>query len=132
LAACVGEEVVLYVGMALVAVGAAYDVIAGIGMLRFPNFYVRLHAATIGAVGGAALPLLGVALIAFVSTQLGPYRWGVGAVCLLTAAAILITAPTGSHILAYAAHKSRSAPKEPCVHDALEGRERRGGGGDGA
>lgn len=114
------EEALLYVGMALVTVGAVFDVIAGIGMVRFPNFFVRLHAATIGAVGGAALPLVGVGLIAIASSQLGPYRYGVGVVCFLTAAAILITAPTGSHILAYAAYKSRSAPKEPCVHDALE------------
>ncbi len=118
-----GEEVVLYVGIALVSIGAAYDLIAGIGMVRFPNFFVRLHAATIGAVGGAALPLFGIALISFVSDQLGPYRYGVGAVCLLTAVIILITAPTGSHILAYAAHKARAAPRKPCVHDALEGGE---------
>jgi len=114
------DEALLYVGMALVTLGAVYDVIAGIGMVRFPNFFVRLHAATIGAVGGAALPLVGVGLIALASSQLGPYRYGVGVVCFITAAAILITAPTGSHILAYAAYKSRSAPKEPCVHDSLE------------
>ncbi len=113
------DQVLLYVGMALVTVGAVYDLIAGVGMIRFPNFFVRLHAATIGAVGGAALPLVGVALIALASDQLGPYRFGVCAVCLLTAAAILITAPTGSHILAYAAYKTHASPRKPCVHDAL-------------
>lgn len=121
------DQVLLYVGMALVSIGAAYDVIAGIGMIRFPNFYVRLHAATIGAVGGAALPLVGVALIALASDQLGSYRFGVCMVCLLTAVAILITAPTGSHILAYAAYKARASPREPCVHDALRNFIKEGG-----
>ncbi len=123
------DQVLLYVGMTLVSVGAVFDLIAGIGMVRFPNFFVRLHAATIGAVGGAALPLFGVALMALSSDQLGPYRFGVAAVCVLTAAAILITAPTGSHILALAAYRTRSAPKELCVHDALKKREGSGGGG---
>ncbi len=123
------DQALLYTGIALVTIGAVYDVIAGVGMVRFPNFFVRLHAATIGAVGGAALPLVGVGLIALASSQLGPYRYGVCAVCVLTAAAILVTAPTGSHILAYAAYKSYSAPREPCVHDAL--RKRVEGGDEG-
>jgi len=36
-----------------------------------------------------------------------------------TAIILLIIAPVGSHILAHAAHKSRSVERSP-VHDALE------------
>ena len=43
--------VLFYIGLALVVIGAISDLIGALGMIRFPNFYVRLHAATIGAIG---------------------------------------------------------------------------------
>jgi len=114
------DTIILYLGAALVVIGAVYDVIAGIGMLRLPNFYTRLHAATIGAVGGAALPLVGVGLIALVSDQLGPYRVSAAVLCFLAAIAILLSAPTGSHILGKAAYRAGAADKEPCIADMGE------------
>lgn len=114
------ETIILYIGAAMVAAGAVYDVIAGIGMLRLPNFYTRLHAATIGAVGGAALPLIGVGLIALVSDQLGPYRVSAAVLCFLAGIAILLSAPTGSHILGKAAYRAGASDKHPLVIDMGE------------
>lgn len=119
------ERVIFYMGMVLVVIGALCDLVASIGIVRFPNFYVRLHAATVGIIGGAVTPLIGLALISLVSSQFGVYRYGMACIAFITAIVIMIVAPTGTHILAYAAHKSKTVPVEPKVVDKLEERERR-------
>ena len=119
--------VLVVIGEVLVAIGVFCDLVAAIGMLRFPNFYVRLHAATLGTIGGAFVPLIGAALIAAGCEFLGPYRWFTVGGALVTAFLVLILAPAGSHALARAAHRSKAAVVEPKVVDHLE--EDRGGGG---
>lgn len=111
---------IVLVGEVLVAIGVLCDVIAAIGMLRFPNFYVRLHAATVGTIGGAFVPLIGASLIAMGCEFLGGYRWFMTGSALITAILILILAPAGSHALARAAHRSRAAIVQPKVVDHLE------------
>jgi len=119
------EYFVLALGMILVAIGAFCDLAGALGMVRFPNFFVRLHAATVGSIGGAVIPLIGVALIASVSDQLGFFKWAISGGALVAALIILLVAPTGSHALAYSAHKSRAVPVEPKVCDLLEEHERK-------
>ncbi|MEM1772799.1 MAG: monovalent cation/H(+) antiporter subunit G, partial [Desulfurococcaceae archaeon] len=80
--------------------------------------YVRLHAATIGAIYGAVLPLIGISLMALGIPEL-PGRYAVAGASFITAIILLVVAPVGSHVLAYAAHKSKSVPWSPVV-DALE------------
>ncbi|PCN50088.1 cation:proton antiporter [Candidatus Geothermarchaeota archaeon ex4572_27] len=112
--------------MAIVAMGAFCDLVGSIGLLRFPNFFVRLHAATVGTIGGAAYPLMGVALMALACDFLGAARWSIAAGSALTSIIVVLTAPAGSHALARAAHRS-GVPVEPKVCDLLE-EDRRGGG----
>jgi len=114
------NDVLIIIGEIAVAIGVITDVIAAIGMLRFPNFFVRLHAATVGTIGGAFLPLIGAALIAAGAEFLGPYRWFMAGGSVITAIVILILAPAGSHALARATHRSRAAKVEPKVVDHLE------------
>ncbi len=118
------------IGEVMVAVGVVSDLIAAIGLLRFPNFYVRLHAATVGTIWGAFVPLVGAALIAAGSDFLGSYRWFVAGGAVVTAIFILILGPAGSHALARAAHRSRAAAVHPKVVDHLEEDEEmlKGGG----
>ncbi|OYT56859.1 MAG: cation:proton antiporter [Desulfurococcales archaeon ex4484_217_2] len=118
------EYIILALGMILVAIGAFCDLAGALGMVRFPNFFVRLHAATVGSIGGAVIPLIGVALIALVSDQLGFFKWAISGGALVAALIILLVAPAGSHALAYSAHKSRAVPVEPKVCDLLEEHER--------
>lgn len=115
------------VGEVLVAIGVFCDLMGALGMLRFPNFFVRLHAATVGTIGGAVVPILGAALIAAGCDFLGYYRWFMAGAALVTAILILIIAPAGSHVLARATHKSKIVPVEPKVVDMLEEEESRGG-----
>ena len=112
--------IVVYVGEILVGIGVLCDLIGAIGMLRFPNFYLRLHAATIGTIGGAFVPLIGAALMAIGSTYLGMYRWFVAGGAIVTAFLILILAPAGSHALARATHHAKVIPVQPKVVDHLE------------
>ncbi len=114
------DEIALCIGLILTAIGAICDLLASIGLNKFPNFYVRMHAATIGVIGGAVIPLIGIGLIALVSDQFGAYRFMVFGISILTALLIMIASPTGTHILAYAAHKAKLAPVHPRVVDKLE------------
>ncbi|MCD6324011.1 MAG: monovalent cation/H(+) antiporter subunit G [Desulfurococcales archaeon] len=110
----------VWVGEIMIGVGVVSDVIAAIGMLRFPNFFVRLHAATIGTIWGAFLPLVGVAILSVGADYLGSYRWFMGGGALITAVLILILGPAGSHALARAAYRSKAAKVEPKCVDHLE------------
>lgn len=112
--------ILFYIGLTLVVIGAISDLIGALGMLRFPNFYVRLHAATIGAIGGAVYPLIGVALMAPSLSSLGSYKWYLLGASLVTALFIAIAAPTGSHALARAAHRAKVVEVWPKVVDHLE------------
>ena len=108
------------IGTILIVIGAFCDLVAAIGFLRFPNFFVRLHAATIGAIGGAVIPLIGVAFIALAADFLGGFRWYVAGASVVTAVFILLAAPTGSHAIANAAHRAKVVPVQPKVCDHLE------------
>lgn len=80
---------------ALLAIGAVLMLIGGLGMVRLPNFFTRLHAAGLTDTGGAATLLLGLALQAgftMVTVKL-----------LLIGVFLFFTAPTSSHAVAHAA-----------------------------
>lgn len=116
------ETILFWLGSILFIAGGLFDLLAAIGMIRFPNFYVRLHAATIGAIYGAVVPLIGIALMSLGLPDL-PGRFAIGGAALATAILLLIVAPIGSHVLAYAAHKSKAVHWTPIV-DALAEDER--------
>jgi len=114
------DDVLLGIGLILITIGAICDLLASIGLNKFPNFYVRMHAATIGVIGGAVVPLIGIGLVALASDQLGIYKFMVFGVSIFTAILIMIASPTGTHILSYAAHKAKLVPVYPRVVDKLE------------
>ena len=90
-------------GMALALAGGVLSVIGSLGVLRFPDLYTRLHAASITDTGAATLMLFGLALMAGFSQE---------ALKLLIAwAFIMLTSPTASHALANAAWSSGLKPK---------------------
>lgn len=111
--------VLLYMGMALVVIGSVCNLMGAIGLLRFPNFFVRLHAATVGVIGGAVYPLFGLTLMTFACDFLGYWKWLLASGSFITALIIMITAPAGSHALARGSHRG-GIPVEPKVCDFLE------------
>jgi len=86
----------------LIVGGAVFSVIGGIGLLRFPDFYTRLHAAGITDTLGAWMLLVGFMLQA--------EDWLVVVKLVLIVVFLFFTSPTGSHALARAALASGMLP----------------------
>ena len=87
---------------ALLAAGGAFCVIGGVGLVRMPDFYTRVHAASVTETLGAGLILAGLALQA-----------GASLVCvklLVIGALIFFTSPTATHALTRAAMVQGVAP----------------------
>jgi multicomponent Na+:H+ antiporter subunit G len=76
--------------------GVAYCVVGAIGLLRMPDLYTRMHAASVTDTLGAGLILAGLMLQAGFSL--------VTAKLLIIAMLILLTSPTATHALARAAY----------------------------
>lgn len=95
----------------LLVVGAIFCMIGGLGLLRFPDFYSRLHGAGITDTLGAGLVLTGLML------QGGLSMVTVKLVIILTC--LWLTSPTATHALAKAA---RSSGLEPLTDDGDQGR----------
>ncbi|MEM1873270.1 MAG: monovalent cation/H(+) antiporter subunit G [Acidilobaceae archaeon] len=121
------DTLVVAAGLALATVGALFDLIAAIGFQRLPDFYSRLHAATIGAIGGASLPLLGIGLLALGVDSLSAIRFTIFATCLLTSVTIVVVSAVASHALARAAYRSGEVKPVGLLRDSL--RERLEGSG---
>ncbi|WP_144395301.1 monovalent cation/H(+) antiporter subunit G [Pleionea sediminis] len=88
-------------GVCLLA--GSFLVLSGvIGVIRFPDFYTRIHAAGVTETLAASLILIGLMLIA---------GWGIVLLKLiLILLLVLFTSPTASHALGKAAWKSGLKP----------------------
>ena len=87
--------------------GAGFVLIGGIGMLRLPDLYTRMHAASLTDTLGTLLLLLGLALQS--GLTLATFK------LVAIAAFLLLTGPTATYALANAAllsgYKPRSAER---------------------
>jgi multicomponent Na+:H+ antiporter subunit G len=90
-------------GAACALVGAILCLIGTIGVLRFPDFYTRLHAASITDTSGAAMVLIGMALMAPDWTVL------VKLFCIFVF--LGLTGPTSTHAVANAAYVAGLQPR---------------------
>ena len=111
--------ILIVIGLILIAIGVFCDFIGAIGLIRLPNFYTRLHAATVGAIGGAVVPIIGAAILALGYEPLGETRFILAGVAFATSIVMMILAQAGSHALARAAYRARAAPTQPIIYDAL-------------
>lgn len=83
-------------GALLLLIGGAFMLLAGIGVVRMPDLFMRMQAATKAATLGAGCMLLAVAIHfddLAVSTR-----------ALLVTAFIFLTAPVAAHVIARAAY----------------------------
>jgi multicomponent Na+:H+ antiporter subunit G len=111
-------DIIIYV---FLGVGVFFNVLAGVGLLRFPDVYTRLHAGTKCTTFGSIFIIGSVVLI-------GLKDWWFennlnGSVLAIHSAfaliAILLTNPVGAHAIARAAHKSGVMPAQAVI-DELE------------
>ncbi len=86
----------------LLSIGGIFCVIGAIGMLRMPDFFTRMHAASVIDTLGAGLIILGLILQSGFTL--------VTAKLLILGLLIFFTSPTASHSLANAALTRGSEP----------------------
>ena len=92
-----------YLSWVLIITGSLFAIIGGIGILRFPDFYSRQHAAGITDSLGAGFLLMGLMIqggVTLVTVKL-----------FMIVILIFITSPVATHAVAQAAKKSGLEPQ---------------------
>ena len=92
--------------------GAFFSLVGGIGLVRMPDFYTRMHGASITETLGAGLMLIGLMLLAgltLVTVKLA-----------MIGLLILFASPTATHALAKAALLSGLKPRLGEQHSTTE------------
>lgn len=93
----------------LAVIGASFVLLAGIGALRFPDVYARMHAATKASTLGIALVGLGTAL----AVDAGSAK------IFVAVAFIFLTAPAAAHLVGRAAYRAEGIDIDLSTHDDL-------------
>jgi multicomponent Na+:H+ antiporter subunit G len=75
--------------------GGAFSIVGAIGLLRMPDFYTRVHAASVTETLGAGFTLLGLLLQAGLTL--------VGAKLVMIGVLLFFMSPTATHALTRAA-----------------------------
>ncbi len=87
---------------ASIVVGGICCIVGAVGMLRMPDFYTRVHAASLVDTLGAGFILFGLLLQAGFTL--------VAVKLLMIGALLLVASPTGTHALARAAYERGLKP----------------------
>jgi multicomponent Na+:H+ antiporter subunit G len=99
------------ISAALIVIGGAFMLLAGVGILRMPDLFMRMQAATKAATLGAGCMLLAVAV------HFGELT--VVARALLVIAFVFLTAPVAAHMIARAAYSVGTPLWEGTIADEL-------------
>jgi len=101
-------EVIIYV---FLGIGIFFNLLAGVGLLRFPDVYTRLHAGTKCTTFGSIFIIGSVILIGLKWWWDNDTNGSVLAIhSIFALIAILLTNPVGAHAIARAAHRSGVKP----------------------
>ena len=104
----------------MMLLGAFFALTAAVGVLRLPELYTRMHAASKAGVVGSGLLLLALALF---QHDLSTVTRAIAAIVFL-----LLTAPISAHLLAKAAYGAGYRLWDGSVLDEMaKERNRRGG-----
>ena len=106
-----------YVTALLLVSGGGFACIAGLGLVRMPDVYIRMHAATKAGTLGTGLILAAVAV-----------HFADATVSIRALAAIvflLITAPVAAHMIGRAAYRTGVPLWEGSIIDEWQGRLRK-------
>ncbi len=101
------------VGSLFLLLGGAFGIIGAAGLLRFPDFFSRIHAGSLADTLGAGLILFGLILLSpslLVAIKL-----------LLVFFFLMFTAPTATHALAQTALQNGYRPPENGVDGGRRG-----------
>ncbi|KPF43593.1 cation:proton antiporter [beta proteobacterium AAP51] len=90
----------------LLVVGGLFALVGAVGLLRFPDFYMRLHAPTKASTLGVGGVLLASMVASWASGRVGLHE-------LLITLFVFITAPVSANLLALAALHLRVPTRAP-------------------
>ena len=99
----------------IIVVGACFSLLAALGLLRFPDLYTRMHAASKAGTVGSGLLLVAAGLH---SLDPGIFVRAVAGFVFL-----VLTAPISAHLLAKAAHQAGYRMTRQSVIDQLPQKE---------
>ncbi len=92
------------VSWALMVAGGIAVVAGAIGLVRFPDFFSRIHAAGVTDTGGAELIIIGMLLQA--------PDWIVAAKLIFIGVFLFLTSPVATHAVAHAAWMTGFKPMQ--------------------
>lgn len=108
-------SVVEVVASGLLLAGVLLAVVAGVGLVRFPDVFSRMHAATKPATLGLLLVMLGAVLVMDDTSN--------SAKLLLVAGFQFLTAPVAAHMIGRAAYAAQAGALDELVVDELKDAE---------
>ncbi len=91
---------------ALLGVGGVFTLVGAVGMLRFPDFFMRLHAPTKATTLGVGGVLLASIAVGWLQGRFGLHE-------LLITLFLFVTAPVSANLMAKAALHLRVPSKAP-------------------
>jgi multicomponent Na+:H+ antiporter subunit G len=94
-----------------IVAGAGFCLLASVGLVRFPDLYTRIHAASKAGVVGAGLILLALAVV---SLDVSIVLRSIVAILFL-----LITTPISAHLLSRSAYLTGLRPDDITKTDEL-------------
>src|SRR5690554_1945760 len=114
--------ILLIILLILILIGIFFNGLGSIGLMRFPDVYTRLHAATKCTTFGSIFSSLAVIIFGFYFWKVsGDSKYGVLSLHTIVAlACLVITNPTGAHAIARAAHRSGVFPKQAVMDELKE------------
>jgi multicomponent Na+:H+ antiporter subunit G len=111
-------DIIIYI---FIGIGIFFNVLAGIGLLRFPDVYTRLHAGTKCTTFGSIFLIGSVVLIGLKMWWETDVNGSVLALhSALALVAILLTNPVGAHAIARAAHRSGVQPARAVIDELAQ------------
>ena len=107
-----------WIAAVFLVLGGLFALVAGIGVLRLPDVFMRMHASTKAGTLGVGLILVALAIlfadIDSVSRSIAAFLF------------ILITAPVAAHIVGRAAHRTGQAMWDRTHRDDLRPAQEQG------
>jgi multicomponent Na+:H+ antiporter subunit G len=101
-------------------IGCFFNLLAAVGLLRFPDVYTRLHAGTKCTTFGTIFVTLAVMLVGMNHWIFQSNSYSVMVIhAFIALICLLLTNPTGAHAIARAAHRSGVKPALAVI-DELE------------
>lgn len=102
------------ISVVFIIVGSIFVLISAVGLLRLPDLYMRMSAATKAATFGVGFILLGTAI----------HFWDLGIIsrAVIIISFLLLTAPIAAHMIGRAAYFDGVPLWKGTKHDELKGK----------